>query len=113
MNLPRWLAAVPLRLRLLVCRAPPAQDLDDDVSFHLTLQAPQARPGLSTERIRTARLSNAAGGESLARGDGRLAQYGVQPHGSGSARAPARCPHDREHVAGPEAHAAARHALLL
>lgn len=58
MNLPRWIAALPVRLRSIVRRARAEQDLDDELSFHLAMKARAARDvGISeAEAVRQARL---------------------------------------------------------
>src|ERR687887_1102352 len=58
MTLPRWVAAVPVRLRSLVRRARAENDLDDELSFHLTMQARAARDAGASEvdAMRWARL---------------------------------------------------------
>jgi hypothetical protein len=58
MNLPRWTAALPVRLRSIVRRARAEKDLDDELSFHLAMQARAARDGgiSEAEAARQARL---------------------------------------------------------
>ena len=73
--------------------------------------APCRRRGIP-EAGRRCRLSSMAIGEPLVRGDGRIAQHHLQPDRRRATRAAARVPHDREHVAGAEAGAAARHGVL-
>src|SRR4051812_1615420 len=59
MNLPRWIAALPVRLRSMVSRRHAEQDLDDELSFHLAMKARADREvGLSgAETARQARLA--------------------------------------------------------
>src|SRR5688572_10687745 len=58
MDVPRWIAALPLRLRSIFRRARAEQDLDDELSFHVAMQAHAARAaGISeTDAVRRARL---------------------------------------------------------
>jgi predicted permease len=58
MNLSRWIAALPLRVRSIVRRARAEKDLDDELSFHLAMQVRAVRDaGVSeTEAKRRARL---------------------------------------------------------
>ena len=58
MNLPRWIAALPVRLRSIVRRGRAEKDLDDELSFHLAMKARAARDiGISeAEAARQARL---------------------------------------------------------
>jgi predicted permease len=57
MNLSRWIAALPVRLRSIVRRARTEKDLDDELSFHLAMQARAARgAGISpAEAVRRSR----------------------------------------------------------
>ena len=59
MNLPRWIAALPVRLRSIVSRRRAEKDLDDELSFHLAMKARAARDaGISeAEAARQARLA--------------------------------------------------------
>ena len=58
MNLPRWIAALPVRLRSILRRTQSEQDLNDELSFHLAMQArADLENGVSeTDAIRRARL---------------------------------------------------------
>lgn len=58
MEVPRWIIALPVRLRSLVRRARAEKDLDDELSFHLAMQAHAAREAGGPERdaVRRARL---------------------------------------------------------
>ena len=59
MNLPLWIAALPVRLRSIVSRGRAEQDLDDELSFHVAMKARAAREiGVSeAEAARQARLA--------------------------------------------------------
>jgi hypothetical protein len=61
MNPTRWIAALPVRVRSIVRRARAEKDLDDELSFHLAMQARAARDaGFSeAEAVRWARLDSA------------------------------------------------------
>src|SRR4051794_33675364 len=58
MNLSRWLAAVPVRIRSLVHRRRAEKDLDDELAFHVAMQARAGREAgrSQVEAMRRARL---------------------------------------------------------
>ncbi len=58
MNLSRWIAALPVRLRSMVRRARAEKDLDDELSFHIAMRVRAARDtGITQpEAVRRARL---------------------------------------------------------
>ncbi|HYT64854.1 MAG TPA: ABC transporter permease [Vicinamibacterales bacterium] len=58
MNLPRWIAALPVRVRSIVGRARAENDLDDELSFHVAMQARAAHEAGTSEAdaMRRARL---------------------------------------------------------
>ena len=58
MDVPRWIAALPVRLRSILRRARAEQDLEDELSFHFAMQARAARAAGRSEAdaLRRARL---------------------------------------------------------
>src|SRR5262249_45482454 len=58
MNLPRWIAALPVRVRSIIRRARVDDELEDELSFHLAMKAHMARAaGVNEgEALRRARL---------------------------------------------------------
>jgi putative ABC transport system permease protein len=56
MNVPRWITALPLRLRSIFRRTRAEQDLDDELSFHLAMEA-RASGDDKADALRRARLA--------------------------------------------------------
>src|SRR5919107_113887 len=58
MNLPRWITALPVRVRTILRRQRTEHDLDDELSFHVAMRARAAREGGASEidAMRRARL---------------------------------------------------------
>lgn len=57
MNVPRWITALPLRLRSIFRRTRAEQDLDDELSFHLAMEA-RASGDDKADALRRARLAS-------------------------------------------------------
>ena len=67
MNVPRWIVAVPVRLRSIVRRARAESDVEDELSFHLAMSAQAAREAGLNEHDAVRQAHLALGGVLQAR----------------------------------------------